>query len=178
MEITPPAVWIIDDGPLDTLAAVGRPGELARYRARRLLIAPTTHRETSEPRKRLIGITNADSTPLVEVFEILSESEAWRIFHELHRQEKSTTNAAERECIAYALADCPEGIFVTADRRAALTALSELGRGRVAHPFDLWIDLLEMDAVSPEDFRRLCDRTKMKDQGLERMPDRVAGRFP
>ena len=47
-----------------------------------------------------------------------------------HGEEKSTTNAAERECIAYALAESTEATFVTADRRAALRifAGSVIGR--------------------------------------------------
>lgn len=169
--------WIVDDGPVDILADLGAPEDLVRYPAGSLLVAPSTRRSTNESRQSLIEITDAAGAPLIEVFEILLDSEAGRIFNELHGEEKSTTNAAERECIAYALTDCPEGIVVTADRRAALTALSELGKGRVAHPFDLWIDLLEKDAVSPENFRRLCKRTKMRDQALERMPDRVVARF-
>jgi len=51
------------------------------------------------------------------------------------------TNRAEHEAIAWALIHGPESVFVTADKRASLTALAELGRGRVCHPFDLWLEL-------------------------------------
>jgi hypothetical protein len=66
---------------------------------------------------------------------------------------------------------------LTADKRASLTALAELGRSRVAHPFDLWIELLEHEAISLADFEHLCRRTKNHDSGLRRMPGRVASRF-
>lgn len=65
-------------------------------------------------------------------------------------------------------------MFVTADTRAALTALAELGRMRVAHPFDLWLHLREQGVLATSAFKALCQRTKRRDQGLERMPDRVA----
>lgn len=169
--------WILDDGPLDSLAEFGRPETLSNYPPERLLVAPTTSRQSSPSRSDLLRITTSAGAPLFQVFDVFEDQPAGQIFLELHGEERTTTNAAERESIAYALTDASDAVFVTSDKRAAITALAELGRSRVAHPFDLWIDLLENKALTAAEFRGLCERTKGRDQGLERMPGRIVERF-
>jgi hypothetical protein len=93
---------------------------------------------------------------------------------ELHPDPASTTDLAEHESIAWALVHGPDAVFVSSDRRATLTALAELGRERVAHPFDLWLDLRKRRWLSPRAFERLCELTRKNDQGLPRMPKRVS----
>jgi hypothetical protein len=66
---------------------------------------------------------------------------------------------------------------VTSDRRATVTALAELGIGRVAHPFDLWLHLRASRGLSEAGFQRLCQAILAIDQGLRRMPARVSQYF-
>lgn len=172
--------WVLDDGTFDTLADFGRP-ELLAYPPGRLVVAPSTAQAAtdSEARARLLRLETPNGHRLFEIFEILLDGEdpAAAIFLELHREAETSVNRAEREAIAWALARADDAVFVTEDKLAALIALAELGRTRVAHPFDLWIELREADAVTPADFKRLCDRTKGRDQRLPRMPGRAKRHF-
>lgn len=172
--------WILDDGPFDVLASV-QPEGLIRYPPRYLVIAQSTAlaAKQSEGRTRLLGLRNPDGGSLIDVFEVIvsGSDPAGTVFLALHPDETSSLDRAECEAIAWALTRSDDAVFVTEDTRAALTALAELGRARVAHPFDLWIDLLEENAVSTEEFRQLCHRTQRKDQGLPRMPDRAEEHF-
>mgnify|MGYP003376662509 CR=1 FL=1 len=72
--------------------------------------------------------------------------------------------------------DLTEAVFVAEDKGAAFLALSELGRGRVATPFDLWDDLLGRSVIALAGFKRLCAATERSMQPL-RPPVRVARRL-
>lgn len=174
--------WILDDGPFDTLANLVEPSNLGAYPAGRLLVAPATARasQRSAARARFLDSDNPEDPPVIEAFDLLigSDDPAAAIFLELHGEEATATDQAERESIAWALVHGDDAVFVLEDKRAALTALAELGRSRVAHSLDLWIELLEEGAITPDAFQRLCERTKGRDNGLNRMPMRVVDRFP
>lgn len=174
--------WILDDGPFDTLASLVEPSSLGAYPPGRLLVAPATARDSrgSAARARFLDAGNPKDPPVVEAFDLLigGDDSAAEIFLELHGEEATASNQAERESIAWALAHGEDTVLVLEDKRAALTALAELGRSRVAHSLDLWIDLLEEGAITPDAFQRLCERTKGRDNGLNRMPMRVVDRFP
>ena len=102
------------------------------------------------------------------------EDPAAEVFFQLHEDPAATTDRAEHESIAWAQVHGEDTVFVCADRRAALTALAELGRARVAHPFDLWIDLRDRAWLTGSEFAALCTLTRKHDQGLPRLPGRVA----
>lgn len=51
---------------------------------------------------------------------------------------------------------------MTEDKGAALLALGELGRSRVASSFDLWDDLRTRGVVDQARFDRLCNQTRIK----------------
>lgn len=150
--------------------------------AGKLLVAGSTHgaARQSSVRRRLLAATNEQGQRIFETFQVMVEKEdpAGRILLELHTDETTTTNMAEREAIAWALTHGHSAVFVTADKRASLTALAELGRSRVCHPFDLWLELLDAALISGSGFQELCEATRKKDLGLERMPGRVRERFP
>jgi hypothetical protein len=174
--------WILDDGPFDTLAAHVEPSDPIGYPPGKLIAVPTTELEArqSSPRARFLEAASPEGGQVVEVFDPLvgGDDPAGEIFLELHGEEGTATNRAEREAIAWALAHGTDAVLVLEDKRAALTALAELGRARVAHSFDLWIDLLDVGAVTPGEFQRLCKKTRGRDGGLNRMPSRVERRFP
>lgn len=166
--------WILDDGPFGHLATVIDPQEKTHWQADVLLVAGTTAAAASVTSKALLNLRVGEE-PLVAVFEIRvgSNDPAEQVLIELHPDTSSTTNLAEYESIAWAQEHGLDAVFVCADKRASLTALAELGRGRVAHPFDLWLDLRERSWLSLPAFERLCRMTREHDQGLPRMPRRI-----
>lgn len=161
---------------LDQISRITLSHEVEPPSELRLLITSTTEASTENSVMRKTWLQRYDYARTVRVL-IGSNDPAAQVFLELHGEEKTTVNQAEREAIAWALTHEPEAIFVTTDRRATVTALAELGRERVAHPFDLWLYLLDRELLSSTDFRSLCEFTRRKDQGLERMPDRVKKRL-
>lgn len=171
----------MDDRQLDDLRQVLNPEALSRWPAGKLLVASSTRHgaRSSQERARLLETTNEKGQTLFETFQVTlgAKDPAERILLDLHPDETATTNRAEHEAIAWALVHGPDSVFVTADKRASLTALAELGRGRVCHPFDLWLELLDADLVTGQQFDELCHATLRGDQGLKRMPARVERRF-
>ena len=176
--------WVLDDGPFNALAdAVERYGDcdLRRCPRNRLLVASATSHAaiSSSSRQRLLELAHADGKPVVDVIEVLigGEDPAGAVLQALHGEERTSTNLAEREAVAWASVHGDDAVLVTEDARAALTALAELGHRRVAHTFDLWLDLWEHGLLSVPSFQDLCERTKRRNQRLGRMPDRVTRHF-
>jgi len=167
--------WILDDGPFGHLAKVVENEETSRWQAGALLVAGTTAALSTPPSQALLDLRSG-GRPIVETFEIRigSDDPPEQVLIELHPATTSTSDLAEHESIAWAQVHGIDAVFVCADRRAALTALAELGGGRVAHPFDVWLDLKERGWLVPRLFERLCQLTRNHDQGLPRMPKRVS----
>jgi hypothetical protein len=169
--------WILDDGPLGLLAETVGSGPLATWPAGELLVAEQTAADAagdnSGRRSALLAIRSSGK-PVIDVFRVPLGSEAARILYDhLGRGSDDTEDRAEREAIAWAIAVDAEAIFVTLDKRAALTALAELGRCRVAHPFDLWIHLRQVGRLTDPQFVDLCERTVRRDDGLPGAPWRI-----
>lgn len=167
--------WILDDGPLGHLAKIVDPATLAHWQAGVLLVAGTTAAAASAIDRSLLE-HRVDDQPTVDTFEIRigSSDPAEQVLKALHRDATTTTNLAEHESIAWAQVHGLDAVFVCADKRATLTALAELGVGRVAHPFDVWLDLSNRGWLSQNAFDQLCILTRKHDQGLPRMPERVS----
>lgn len=175
--------WLLDDGPFGHLAGVVASDMATRWRAGHLGIASQTardHRERSPQGRALLDVRTGGGSSVIETASIRfgAEDPAADVLAELHRDGVGTTDLAERQAIAWLLVHGPDTVFVAADKRAALTALAELGVGRVGHAFDVWIDLLDRQWIDLDEFARLCERTRKHDQGLERMPDRVSELLP
>lgn len=142
-------------------------------------IAATTQQDALRDRRSLIEAKNEEGETVFSTFEVGvgADDPAEGIFLELHPDETSRLDRAEREAIAWALVHGTKAVFVTLDLRACFTALAELGRARVCHPLDLWLELLDARLLTKQQFGELCHATHLKDQGLERMPDRVRERM-
>jgi len=166
--------WILDDGPFGHLAKAIDPEDTNHWQADALLVAGATAAVATPTSKALLEV-RVDAKPIVATFEIRlgSGDPAEQVLIELRPDTMSTADLAEHESIAWAQVHGLDAIFVCADRRAALTALAELGKGRVAHPFDVWLDLRKRGWLNPGVFERLCQLTLKHDQGLPRMPARV-----
>ena len=146
-----------------------------------MLVAGTTARaarEISELNRRLLQAKRRDR-PIVGVFEIEVDpaDPAFQILDELHSALLETKNLAEHESLAWALTHGRDAVLVAVDKRAVLTALAELGRGRVAHPFDVWIDFFTRHWITKGQFVHLCELTEKHDRGLSRRPGRISRRF-
>jgi hypothetical protein len=84
----------------------------------------------------------------------------------------STQDLGEHVTIAHLAIQATDGVFVTCDKGAAYLALSELGRGRVASPFDLWQWMGQQQLISPEQQQALHSAT-LKSGSLPGMPRRL-----
>jgi len=154
-------VWILDDGPLNTLATVVGSDDVSSWPKGRFKVADATWRSATGRREDLLA---ARPSPF-SVFSVDMGSDAAEVLYEQLRQPtKSDKNLAEHESIAWALAECPEAVLVTRDKRAAFLALAELGRGGAAHPSELWLQLRETRLVTEEQFKELCAETSRREQ--------------
>ena len=168
--------WILDDGPFGHLAGTVDPEDATLWQPDVLLVAGTTAAAATPISQALLDVRVAERA-VVDTFEIRlgSGDPAEQTLIELHPDPASRNNKAEHECIAWAQVHGLDAVFVCADLRAAFTALAELGRGRVAHPFDVWLDLRERGWLTFGAFERLCRMTRKHDRGgLPRMPERVS----
>jgi hypothetical protein len=174
--------WILDDGPLDALASLPDLTTVSLYPAGSLCVAPATAESArqSESRTRLLDIAAANGGLLFDRPQIFltDDDPVGAVYLDL-RGEGSPLGPAECDAIAWASVHVEDAVVVMEDKRAAFMALAELGRSRVAHPFDLWIELLESGAVSTADFEHLCERSRRKDRDLLRRawPERIRRRL-
>jgi len=169
--------WILDDGPFGQLAGTVDPENAAHWQAGVLLVAEASSAAAMQApdRRALLDVRVGDES-IVATFGIRlgADDPAEEVLIDLRPDAESSADLAEHESIAWAQVHGLDAVFVCADKRAALTALAELGRARVAHPFDVWLDLRERGWLTPRVFENLCRRTRSQDQGLPRMPKRVS----
>lgn len=153
--------WIIDDGPLGTLAAVVSAQSIAGWPSGHFKVADATVRSAEGGRESLLGVRPSP----FDAFSVMMGSPAADILYGHLRQPSITDkNLAEHQSIAWALSQCPNAVLVTGDKRAAFLALAELGRGGAAHPSELWLHLHEQGLVSSTQFEELCRQTSLREQ--------------
>jgi hypothetical protein len=169
--------WILDDGVFGLLAQK-RPSSIETWPCGRLLIADATERAARDIGRRgqLLDIVSEEQkTPLFEKFSIQLGDVGWQILYEHLRQKSSdvSKDLAEHEAIAWCLTRDQDAIFVSCDKLAVTLALAELGRGRVAHPFELWERFHEEKWITSQELDGLLRSTKAQNQGLS-----IPWRFP
>ena len=160
-------LWIIDDGPLDQLAMALPSLELGAWPTGHFVVAEATRRDASGRRGELLE-GNPDKFGTCQIS--IGSDAADVLYKHLRLPSNATVNEAEYQAIAWAMTEHQEAILVTLDKRAAMLALAELGRGRVAHAFDLWLHLRDNCLVAADGFADLCDRTRRNDQALPGIP--------
>ncbi len=89
----------------------------------------------------------------------------------------ATADLGEHASIAYCFCEAPDALFVTMDTRAAYLALAELGPGRVATPYDLWLDLRSAGLLTPETHTALNEATLKQRQNQPGLPLRLRSEF-
>lgn len=156
--------WILDDGPFDLISRFVNFLDLPNWPQGQLFVAEQTALDARHsPTRNALLTTNP--TPF-NVFNIMIGAPAFDIVYNHLRPtaSRATANLAEHQAIAWIISERQDGIFVTGDKKAAFLALAELGRGRVAHPHDLWLQLRDQSLVDQAQFDGLCQTTCRSDQ--------------
>lgn len=169
--------WVIDEKPFNVLAE--------HCRASAPMLEPGMVTVVDEIKRRasvstfpwrsgLFAAKDGSGQQIIAVHEVMSGTPAFEyLFAELRPHAASADkDLVEHFSIAACAHDLTEAVFVAEDKGAAFLALSELGRGRVATPFDLWDDLLRRSVIALDDFKRLCAATERSMQPL-RTPVRL-----
>lgn len=170
-------VWILDDGPFEWLCRVLGDTGVATLPPARFYVAEATANDArasavanSPEGQRRTQVLQLDP-PIVQEFCIMIGSPAADMLYQHLRQPVGVTkNLAENQSIAWAAHERPDATFVVVERRGSVDALAELGCGRVAHAFDLWLWLYEQQHLTEQQFASLCKQTKGADQGLPSVP--------
>lgn len=169
-------MWMLDDGPLGLLAQVVT--ATAHWTDGVLYVpesvADAAAMDRTGRRTRLLA-QRAKGARLIGVESIEASSEAWNMLfkHLRARAADATADFGEHEAIAICACNRADLVFVTHDKTAAMLALSELGSGRVASPFDLWEDLARRGFVDPAERDVLRSRTLRSDSKMPGVPWRL-----
>lgn len=177
-------LWILDDMAVGTLANCIKLEGSRRWPNGRLALMEATAQASEgsdiggrkRSRKSLLS-AKFNGSPVFQVIAVPVDGPvATMLFGHLRARDHSDANLAEHQAIAWAFNSGRKAVLVTQDQRAAMTALSELGRERVAHPVDLWLFLMNEGCVSRDEFSKLCWASVNKDKGLPGVPMRLAGK--
>lgn len=166
--------WVLDCTPLVLL---GRYAEVRwSWPAGTLEVVREVEAEAAPRRdgRRILDL-GRPASPCVVVRDIRATSDAAAMLFQYLRAGASsaTQNMGEDASIAFCAHEAPDAVFVALDNNATYTAVSELGRGRVATPFDVWHDLRERGLVGVTVYGRLCDATLRQRQNLPGVPRRL-----
>jgi hypothetical protein len=155
-------LWVLDDGPFGTLARHHDASWHWPESALHLVseVAMGAQHDKSGRRQRLLNMMSG-GLPCIAVHDIHPGTPADAMLHNYLRQNATSArkDLGEDASVAFCALVQPEAVFVTQDQGAALVALSELGAGRVATPFDLWHDMARQGLVSPQQCKALCEST-------------------
>jgi hypothetical protein len=165
---------MLDNGPLGQLAKLAR--ERWSWPGATLHVAMAIAREGATGQLTRAFLERRDDTgqPWVQQHDLDIDSDAHRMYHERLRPRSShaTKNIGEDASIALLAHELRDGVFVTMDGKAALSALVELGPGRVIAPFDCWRWLLEQGYIDTDACRDL-DSLTSRHMGLIGPPPRL-----
>ncbi|HEU4539439.1 MAG TPA: hypothetical protein VFS00_35210 [Polyangiaceae bacterium] len=172
--MTSPPLWLLDDGPFWVLSRFFDPawawpeGLMAVVRE----VADAAKRDKTGRREALLAMRAPSGGPSVAVHDGGPAANAMLWEHLRPRAAEATKNLGEDVSIAVCATELPSAVFVAMDKRSVYVALAELGRGRVASPFDLWASLEQAGHISDAVFQGLCETTCKQDQGLVAVPKR------
>lgn len=153
--------WMLDDGPFGVLAQHFDPGWAwptgSLFVVRE--VADGAPNDRYGRRQALLAMRSPSGPPTITIHDGGPDA-ASMLWGHLRPQNATAVCATE----------LLDATFVTMDKRAAYVALAELGRSRVAAPFELWDWLERSGHSSVTTFRDLCALTAKRDQGLSGVP--------
>jgi len=169
--------WLLDDGPFGVLAREVPAGQLTSIPAGTFLLARATADAASQDqlglRPAALRAVAGDGSPVFRVVDVTVNSVAGAIlYRHLRSNYQGTADLGEHEAIAWLLAEASAVQLVTSDKLAAFLALSELGPGRVCHPYDVWYGLHDGGYVDTEVLARLVARSGKQDPSIPSPPYR------
>lgn len=169
-----PNVWIVDDGPLDMLAAEVDVDQVRAWPPGMLCVADETWRSSTDPgsrRQLLLGAATPTGVPVWKSFDVPVAGEAARVLYgHLRKDRASAADLAEHQAIVWALLFEQRAVLVTGDKAAATLALAELGRSKVCHPIEFWHNMKEDQLVTPQQWESLCQRWLRADRACPGVP--------
>jgi len=167
--------WVVDDGPLGLLARHFNAAWQWRADVFEIMesVAAGAQNDRSGRRQDLLALKDRGGFA-IRVRSLALGSAAGNLLLDYLRPDatSATRDLGEDESIAYCIEEARDATFVTMDKRAAYVALSELGPGRVAAPFDLWHWLRTEGLIAPAECSVLCEATVRQDSGLPGIPRR------
>jgi len=154
--------WVLDDGPFGALALSfdgtwkWPPATLHLV----MEVARNARTDRTGRRQQLLSMTSTGQACISVHNTQLGTPAADMLYGYLRLDStQATKDLGEDASIAFCATVMLDALFVTQDRAATLVALSELGPGRVATPFDLWHDLEEKALISRDQCQTLCNAT-------------------
>lgn len=168
--------WLIDDGPFGELARIFQPNWAWPAGTLHVVeeVSAAASQDKSGRRAKLLAMKDATGANSILVHPLVVGGPASKMLFDYLRPvaPSARKNLGEDASIAYAAREDTDAVFVAADKGACFLALGELGRGRVASPFELWDDLERRGLVTAAQLRILCDRSQ-KLSALPGIPDRL-----
>lgn len=164
--------WLLDTGPFTILAnttgaeACWRPGQLSVGEA----VAGECSKGDPRSPPRLLLSAQLGGRPVVEQIALPLQGQGAEMLRRHLRPSDSaaTQDLGEHESIAICAHQDAELVFVSMDKGALTLALSELGRGRVAYPYECWEALHLSETLDDAQLEELVRRTEAKAQRVPR----------
>lgn len=166
-------IWIIDDGPLDIMAAEIPLDRVSGWPLGVFYVAEATAAASKEPgsRRRALLDVKTDGVRVFSHFDVFAGSEAWdALYCHLRVDQSTSVNLAEHQAIAWGIVEERRAVFVTSDRVATTLSLAELGRSRVCHPFEFWKELEQAGLIANPAWTALCGRLLRAEQRMPGIP--------
>jgi len=168
--------WLVDDGPFGELARQFDPAWSWPAGTLHVMeeVSSGAIEDRSKRRQSLLAMKTPQGEPVVVVHSLILGRPASKMLFEYLRPNapNATKNLGEDASIAYAARESSTAVFVAFDKGACFLALGEIGRDRVASPFDLWDDLKQRGLLTATQFENLCNRTQ-KLSNLPGIPARL-----
>lgn len=160
-------LWMLDNGVFSRLAAALK-GDVIR-KANIIFLAEAVVEEATRghplsPERMLLSAVDGD-VPIVGRVQLPIESDGFRMLvqHLRPDEDVASRDYGEHESIAICRTERTDLVFTSLDKLAIRLALSELGSGRVAYPYEFAESLRRHGAISPaahgrflEQIRRAC----------------------
>ena len=172
-------IWILDDGPLQILANCVSAESMRTWPSGELVVAAATREaaslDKSGRRKQVLEVSCDDGGEVViSSFDVTVASPAGEVlYRHLRVGAEGTANLAEHQALAWMIAVEDDATLVTMDKAAAYLGLSEVGRGKVSHPYELWEYLRSESRVSENEYELLIEQTRKRETSLPGVPWRI-----